>query len=132
MSARDLIARYYAAFNARDLDAFAGLLTEDVVHDANQGEREQGKAAFRAFMDRMNSAYREQISDVEVLTNADGTRAAAEFTVDGEYLQAEEGFPPAHGQTYRLRGGAFFDVRDGRIARVTNYYNVEDWLRQVA
>ncbi|PZR02178.1 MAG: isopropylmalate/homocitrate/citramalate synthase, partial [Archangium gephyra] len=31
-----------------------------------------------------------------------------------------------------LPGGAFFDVRDDRIARVTNYYNLQDWIRQVS
>ena len=30
-----------------------------------------------------------------------------------------------------LPGGAFFDIRDDRIARVTNYYNLQDWVRQV-
>ncbi len=28
-------------------------------------------------------------------------------------------------------GGAFFDIRDGKIARVTNYYNLQDWIAQV-
>ena len=26
---------------------------------------------------------------------------------------------------------AFFEVRDGLVARVTNYYNLTTWLRQV-
>ena len=30
-----------------------------------------------------------------------------------------------------LRAGAFFDIRDGKIVRVTNYYNLEHWLKQV-
>ena len=28
-------------------------------------------------------------------------------------------------------GGAFFEIARGRITRVTNYYNLQDWLRQV-
>ena len=39
---------------------------------------------------------------------------------------------PARGQRYVLPGGAFFEVRDGRIARVTNYYNLQDWIAQVS
>jgi steroid delta-isomerase-like uncharacterized protein len=127
----DLIRRYYAAFNARDWEGFFALLTEDVVHDLNQGARETGKAAFRAFIDRMNASYSEQIADISISVNADGTRAAAEYLVLGTYLKTDEGLPPASGQTYRLPGGAFFDIRDGAIARVTNYYNLQDWLRQV-
>ncbi len=128
---RNLIQRYYDAFNAQDMDTFLGLLTDDVIHDINQGERETGKAAFSAFMDRMNRNYREQIVDLVIMTDASGNRAAAEFTVLGTYLSTDEGLPEAKGQTYKLPAGAFFEVRDGKVARVTNYYNLQDWIAQV-
>jgi len=128
---RKLIERYYAAFNDGDMDAFLGMLTEDVVHDVNQGLREHGREAFAAFMQRMNRSYREQIADLVVLAEPSGRRAAAEFTVLGEYLATDAGLPEANGQTYRLPAGAFFELRDGKVARVTNYYNLQDWLAQV-
>ena len=128
----DLIRRYYAAFNAGDMATFESLLTDDVVHDINQGARETGKAAFRAFMQRMNASYREHLTDIVAFASADGTRAAAEFVVNGEYLKSDEGLPAARGQKYRLPAGAFFDVRDGKVARVTNYYNLQDWIAQVS
>lgn len=131
-AAIELVERYYAAFNAGDMRTFEGLLSEDVAHDINQGVRETGKQAFRAFMGRMNDAYRERLTDIVVLANADGTRASAEFVVHGEYLRSDAGLPPARGQRYRLPAGAFFDIRDGRIARVTNYYNLQDWISQVS
>ena len=127
----DLITRYYAAFNAGDMETFLSLLTDDVVHDINQGARETGKAAFAAFMEKMNGHYREKLVDITVMAAPDGSRAAAEFTVLGEYLTTDEGLPPAQGQTYRLSAGAFFAIRDGKVARVTNYYNLQDWLKQV-
>jgi steroid delta-isomerase-like uncharacterized protein len=127
-----LMQEYYDAFNRQDMDAFLGMLTDDVVHDINQDGREVGKAAFSAFMDRMNAHYKEQIVDIEIMTNEDGSRAAVEFTVLGEYLSTDEGLPEADGQTYRLPAGAFFKIRDGKVARVTNYYNLEDWIAQVA
>jgi steroid delta-isomerase-like uncharacterized protein len=130
-AARDLITRYYAAFNSQDMDSFLGLLSEDVVHDINQGGREVGRDAFSRFMQRMSRHYRERVVDLVVMASEDGTRAAAEFVVLGTYLSTDEGLPPAAGQQYRLPVGAFFDLRDGRIARVTNYYNLQDWLRQV-
>jgi steroid delta-isomerase-like uncharacterized protein len=51
--------------------------------------------------------------------------------VHDEYLSTDEGLPPACNQKYTLAGGAFFKVRGGKVARVTNYYNLEAWLRQV-
>ncbi|HJS32857.1 MAG TPA: ketosteroid isomerase-related protein [Alphaproteobacteria bacterium] len=129
-SAAEVIHAYYAAFNANDLERFLTLLSEDIVHDINQGDRETGRAAFASFMRRMGRCYRERIVDSVVFSEPTGKRVAAEFTVLGEYIASEEGLPPARGQRYRIAGGSFFEVRDGKIARVTNYYNVQDWLRQ--
>lgn len=129
--ATTLILDYYAAFNRGDWAAMLALLTGDVVHDLNQGRRETGRDAFAAFLARMDRSYREQLRDIVVMAAPDGVRVAAEYVVHGEYLIADEGLPPAHGQTYVLPGGAFFDLRDGKVARVTNYYNLEDWIAQV-
>ena len=127
----ELVLAYYAAFNRGDREAMLALLADDVAHDLNQGPRETGRGAFAAFMARMDRCYREQLRDIVVMATADGARAAAEYVVHGEYLADDEGLPPARGQRYVLPGGAFFDIRDGRIARVSNYYNLTEWLAQV-
>jgi steroid delta-isomerase-like uncharacterized protein len=126
-----LIERYYDAFNRRDREAMLELLDDDVAHDLNQGPRERGRDAFRVFLARMDRCYAEQLRDVSIVASADGTRAAAEYVVHGRYLETDEGLPPARGQAYVLPGGAFFEARAGRITRVTNYYNLQDWLAQV-
>ena len=127
-----LIQRYYDAFNRGDWAAMLDCLTDDVAHDLNQGGREHGREAFRAFLARMNRSYREQLQKIVVMASADGLHAAAEYEVHGSYLADDEGLPPAHGQRYVLPGGAFFDLRDGRISRVSNYYNLADWIAQVS
>lgn len=131
IATEQLIEAYYDAFNAKDVEGFLALLTDDVVHDINQGDRETGKQKFRAFLERMNRSYEEKIVDLFVMTNADGSRAAAEFTVLGVYLESDEGLPPAEGQSYRLPAGAFFEIRGGKVARISNTYNLNDWVRQV-
>ena len=127
-----LIQRYYDAFNRGDWEAMLDCLTDDVAHDLNQGDREHGREAFRAFLARMQRSYREQLQKIVVMASADGLRAAAEYEVHGSYLADDEGLPPANGQRYVLPGGAFFDLRDGRISRVSNYYNLADWIAQVS
>jgi steroid delta-isomerase-like uncharacterized protein len=127
----DLIRRYYEAFNRGDWSAMLALLDEHVVHDVNQGGRESGRARFSAFLARMSLSYNEQLKNIVVMANETGSRAAAEYVVHGVYKATDEGLPLAQGQTYVLPGGAFFDVADGRITRVSNYYNLEDWLAQV-
>ena len=80
----------------------------------------------------MSRAYKENLTGMVIMASADGRRAAAEFVVNGTYLQADAGFPPANGQKYTLPAGAFFEIEQGLITRVTTYYNLQEWLRQVS
>jgi steroid delta-isomerase-like uncharacterized protein len=132
LDATALIRAYLDAFNRGDRPAMLALLADDVAHDVNQGGREVGRAAFAAFMARMDRCYRETLADIVVMADATGTRAAAEFTVHGEYLATDTGLPEARGQRYVLPAGAFYAVREGRIARVTMHYNLADWIAQVS
>jgi steroid delta-isomerase-like uncharacterized protein len=127
-----LIRSYYEAFNAGNTDAMLAFLTDDVIHDVNQGERRVGIEKFRAFNARMTHHYKEILTEIVVLVSKDGTRAAAEFNVNGTYLNSDSDLPAANGQTYVLPAGTFFAIRDGKIARVTTYYNLTDWIAQVA
>ncbi len=127
-----LIRSYYDAFNRGDSAAMLDHLSEDVIHDVNQGERRVGKEKFGAFNARMNHNYKEELKDIVVLVSKNGTRAAAEFNVHGIYKNSEEGLPTAKGQTYVLPAGTFFAVKDGKITRVTTYYNLTDWIMQVS
>ncbi len=126
-----LIHNYYEAFNSGDREAFLDLLADDVAHDINQGGCEVGKEAFRAFLQRMDRCYREQVVELVTMASEDGKRGGAEFYIEGEYLSTDEGLPPATGQRYRLRVGAFFEIENGLVKRITNYYNLQEWLRQV-
>ncbi len=126
-----LLTRYYAAFNAGDWEGMLDCLDEQVVHDINQGASQHGKAAFREFLAHMERCYRERLDGIVLMASDDGQRGAAEFTVHGEYLATDEGLPEADGQTYVLPAGAFFAIADGKIVRVTVYYNLADWTAQV-
>ena len=127
----ELVRAYYEAFNRGDREGMLALLTDDVAHDVNQGGRETGRDAFRRFLARMDRCYGESLTGIVVMASPDGRHAAAEFVVHGTYLAADEGLPPARGQTYRLPAGAFFEIQGDRIARVTTYYNLKDWIAQV-
>ena len=126
-----LIRRYYDAFNRGDTDSMLACLSDDVIHDVNQGERRHGREKFRAFSARMTHLYHERLERIAIMVDENGSRAAAEFMVHGTYKNTDEGLPPAKGQIYALPAGTFFTVADGRITRVTTYYNLTDWLLQV-
>ncbi|MFU1477562.1 ketosteroid isomerase-related protein [Roseovarius sp. C7] len=125
------IVRYFQAFNAGDTEAMLGCLAEDVAHHVNEGAVRVGKDKFRAFCDHMSRCYREELTDMVIFEAEGGSRAAAEFIVNGTYLATDEGLPEARGQSYRLPAGSFFSLEGDKISRVVTYYNLNDWMRQV-
>ena len=131
MNTETLIRTYYDCFNAKDVAGFLELLTDDVIHEISQGGSETGRTTFGRFMEHMNRCYDERVYDLAVMVSADGSRAAAEFMLDGTYLAQDGNLPPANGQKYTLRVGAFFEIKGGKVARIANHYNMKDWLRQV-
>jgi len=132
MTTHALITRYYAAFNASDTDAMIACLAPNVAHHVNEGQIRHGTDAFRAFCAHMDRCYQEHLTDITVMATADGTRAAAEFTVNGTYKATDDGLPEAKGQTYTLPAGGFFSVVDSAITRIVTYYNLADWMAQVS
>ncbi|MFW2543040.1 ketosteroid isomerase-related protein [Primorskyibacter sp. 2E107] len=128
----DVIEAYFAAFNAGDTEGMLACLSEDVAHHVNEGKIRTGKPLFTEFCAHMSRCYSEELTDMVIFVSEDGTRAAAEYTVNGTYLQTDAGLPEAQGQSYRLPAGSFFSLRDGKISRVVTYYNLSDWIAQVS
>lgn len=125
-----LIRAYFDAFNRHDAEGMLETLSEDVIHDINEGGREVGKDAFRQFKAHMDDCYIEQISDLCVMVN--GTRGAVEFTCSGTYLKTDGHLVEANCQTYSIPAAAFFEVSGGKISRVTSYYNLKGWIAAVS
>lgn len=129
---KKLIKEYYDAFNQQDMKTFINCLGDDVVHDINQGGSQTGKEAFSKFMDHMNHCYKEKVVDLTIMVNEDGTHAAAKFIIEGTYIATDKGLPEAKNQPYHLPVGAFFSIKNNKITKVTNYYNMQDWINQVS
>ncbi|MGQ3488541.1 ketosteroid isomerase-related protein [Roseovarius pacificus] len=125
------VKAYFDAFNRGDVAAMLACLSDDVAHHVNEGQVRTGKDAFRAFCEHMNRCYREELTDMVIFDAEGGARAAAEYVVNGTYLETDEGLPEASGQTYRLPAGSFFSLKNGQITRIVTYYNLADWMRQV-
>ena len=126
-----VISAYYEAFNRGDTSAMEALLTDDFEHHVNEGQIRRGVEKFRDFNAHMTRCYREKLTDIVVMATDAGSRAAAEFVVHGTYVATDTGLPEARGQSYILPAGSFFTLRGDRIQRVTTYYNLADWIRQV-
>ena len=126
------IQTYFNAFNAGDVDSMLNCLDDAVAHHVNEGQVRIGKDAFRSFCQHMNECYRENLTDMVIFSNPDGSRAAAEYVVNGTYLKTDAGLPEARGQNYQLPAGSFFSLSNDKITRVVTYYNLADWTAQVS
>jgi len=125
-----ILQAYFDAFNRHDLEAMLATLADDVAHDINEGGREVGIEAFRKFKMHMDECYREQVRDMVIMTN--GNYGTVEFIVEGSYIKTDAGLPEATGQTYAIPAAAIFEIGDGKITRVTSYYNLNGWIAAIS
>lgn len=121
---RNLIKRYYSAFNAQDTDTMLDCLGAGFVHDVSQGERRKGKKRFAEFLAHMHACYHEQVSAIAVMTSTDGSRAA------GVYAVSDVGFPAggvlALGELNQPQG-VYAELDMELLARVRNTGEVQTY-----
>ena len=119
----EVIARYIASYNARDIDGMIGCVTDDVVFEniSNTGQsmRLDGKDMMRQVADLSGTAfsYRRQRL-VNVVTGAG--KAAAEIEFEGK---AAVDLPNGvrAGETVKIRGASFFEFRGNLLCRIADY-----------
>jgi len=119
----EVIARYIASYNARDIDGMIGCVTDDVVFEniSNTGQsmRLDGKDMMRQVADLSGNAfsYRRQRL-VNVVTGAG--KAAAEIEFEGKAaVDLPNGIRA--GETVKIRGASFFEFRGNLLCRIADY-----------
>ncbi|WP_221394538.1 nuclear transport factor 2 family protein [Dyadobacter sp. NIV53] len=132
MTALDIVQQYYSSFNQKDWQGMLALLHSEIRHEPNQGDPRIGIEKFTEFLGMMDDSYEETLTDMVYFTEPGNTRVAVEFTVNGIYKKGEEGSPEAHGQSYVLPAAAFLEIKEGKISRVTTYYNLPLWIKLVS
>lgn len=104
---RALVERYWALMAGNEFESVGTVLADDFVYDLPQsGERIRGRAAYAA----MNAAYpahgRWRFDVHRILVDGDAAMTEADVT-DG---------------VVRGRALSLFDLRDGRIVRLVEYW----------
>jgi steroid delta-isomerase-like uncharacterized protein len=105
----EVITAYYAAFNRGDWDGMCALLSDDVAHDLNQGERQLGRDAFRRFLDRMarpGGGYRNRLR----VHGAEGGAVEVEKLQMTRFEREQWGVQAGAGQTVIDLGPAWIGV----------------------
>lgn len=133
MTSIDIAKAYYHHFNNQNWEGMIGLVHPEVRHEPNQSDDIRiGIAKFTSFLQHMDECYEETLSDMVFFSEPSHTRVAVEFLVHGLYKKGDEGLPTAKGQSYLLPAAAFLEFREGKISRITTYYNLPNWIKQVS
>lgn len=128
---------WFGAVNAHDLAAYADAATEDYrweLWDASTVGREPSVESWRSFL--------EAFPDLSITMDSilsDVGKAAARWTMRGTHrgplrfrgtASMEEPIPPT-GRAFEVRGGGFWDVRDGRVSASFAYWQPQQMLEQL-
>lgn len=119
----DVIGRYIACYNDRDIDGMIDCVTDDVIFEniSNTGQsmRLEGKDNMRevAILSGNAFSYRRQ-RIVSLVTGAG--KAAAEIEFEGKAaVDLPNGL--SAGDTVKVRGASFFEFRGSLLSRIADY-----------
>lgn len=132
MTALETVQQYYSYFNTKNWEGMFSLLDAEIRHEPNQGDPRIGIDLFTEFLQKMDDSYEENLTNMVFFSEPSGNRVAVEFVVNGIYKKGEEGLPEAKNQTYVLPAAAFLEVKEGKVTRVTTYYNLPLWIDLVS
>ena len=127
---RRLVSELYAAWSLHRPEAIEAIFTDDAVYeDVAAGQRHNGKKAIKEFL-CATFAWAPDFR-VNMLSLTIGNDSAATEWISEGIQTGPIGDLPASGNGFRLRGASILTFRDGKIANVTDYYDMTTFKRQL-
>jgi steroid delta-isomerase-like uncharacterized protein len=125
-----MFKEYLAAWNAHDLDKIASFFTEDCVYEnIPRGQTYRGKDELKAWAKGAFDAIPAFKLDVTSLF-ASGDWAACEWVMTGTQTGALPDLP-ATGKNFSVRGASIAQLKDGKILRNADYWDMAAFLGQL-
>jgi steroid delta-isomerase-like uncharacterized protein len=127
---RRLVDELYAAWSLHQLEKVDAIFTEDAAYeDVASGQVYHGTEEIKQLLRAVYAwapDYRVTMKSLIVESNTAATEWLSEGIQTGPI-----GDLPASGNSFRLRGVSILTFRDGKIASVTDYYDMTTFLRQL-
>ena len=125
-----LVNELYAAWSLHQPERIDAIFTDDGVYeDIAGGQSHRGKDAVKQFL-RSAFAWAPDFR-VTMTSLIVGDHSAATQWMSEGIQTGPIGDLPASGNSFRLRGASILTFRDGKIAKVTDYYDMATFLRQL-
>jgi len=127
---RQLVDELYTAWSLHQPERIDAIFTDDGVYeDVAGGQIHRGKQEIKQLLRAAFSwAPDFRVTMASLIVGADA--AATEWVSEG-IQTGPLGELPASGNSFRVRGASILAFRDGKIARVTDYYDMATFLRQL-
>ena len=119
-------AKWIAAWNSHDVEKFLPMFTDDAFYeDVAFGEKSKGSAELRKFF----ASELEGIPDLELKlerASIHGSHGTIEWTFSGTDKDVYK-----TGKKFSVRGVSVIEMRDGKISRNLDFYDLSTVMRQV-
>ena len=119
-----------AAWTEHDIDKLLSICTDDCIYeDVTMAAVNRGKAEVKVFGEGVLAAFPDfklELSSGFILEKA----AAAEWTMSGTHKGDLPGLP-ATGKPFTVRGASICELREGKISRISDYWDMAAFLKQI-
>ena len=127
---RRLVHELYAAWSLHEPERIDAIFAEDAAYEDVAGAQlVRGKEAVKELL-RVAYAWAPDFRVTMKSLIVAGDTATTEWVSEG-IQTGPIGDLPASGNSFRLRGASVLTFRDGKIAKVTDYYDMATFLRQL-
>jgi steroid delta-isomerase-like uncharacterized protein len=139
VGAEPLLEQWAAGWSAHDPERVASLYTDDCVYEdvplgaVSRGRRELAALGRPFPLCGLGARPQDAFPDFGIELTAGfvaGDRAAMEWVMSGTHARGLPGVP-ASGRRFRVRGATMLELRDGRVTRNRDYWDVATLLTQV-
>lgn len=123
-----VIKDWLRAYNSRDTNAAVSFFTDDGVYeDKAFGQTYHGKKEILDFFNLAHADLPNLKWDLISIFSADN-RAVFESVLSATHSHSSFPGVPATGKQILLKAATIVELRDGKIARVADYYNLPSFL----
>lgn len=127
---REMASDWVAGWSAHDIERVVSLCTDDCVYeDVPMAVVNRGKEALRAFGRQVFGAFPDLKVDLSSYFAA-GDGAVLEWVMSGTHEGDLPGLP-ATGASFSVRGVTVLVLKDGRISRNSDYWDLASVLTQL-
>ncbi|PBB86443.1 ester cyclase [Mesorhizobium sp. WSM3876] len=132
-TARSVVEAYVAAWNAHDSAKAASYFADDVTYyDASVGKPVVGRdAAKTGVIDNFLKAVPDAVWTMKGRPMVDGDRVSFEWEFAGTNTGAWADGTAATGKKFSFTGASMFQVKDGKIATQSDYYDALGFYKQL-